>query len=800
MNRLPLCCLCLTVAFATGAPLSAAEAPAFDAQNFRHKIQPLLKQHCYDCHGEDEQEGKLRLDTLNPDLVAGPHAETWHDVLQHLNLDKMPPEDVDQPSIADRVLMTEWLSSEFKRLDRTRRSTGGHVVLRRLTRYEYNNTMRDLLGMDLDFAKDLPPEPTSHDGFKNNGAVLGISPLQIEYYLKAARSAVGKAIVTSERPEVYTRQATTSDKGGKKAGKASDRLVTNEEFFVRLDDYPREGRFRIRVHVRAETPEGAGMPRMQVSIGLRSDTISPEETVAEVDVTASKDKAEAYDFVGRIEEYPLPGHNPKFPGLLLHVRNVYAGQAIKKSKPKKNDPQPETPTLPAIIVDSLEFEGPLIDSWPPESHTRILFEKDPADSETQYVRKVLSRFMERAYRRSVDQTDVELIVRFFEKVRPSAASFEEAIQETLARVLISPNFLYLIEPAGERDEPTPLSDFELATRLSYFLWSTMPDEELFDLARAGTLRNPKELQQQVRRMLADKRSWNFVENYTDQWLGLSGLERIAVNPEYYPDFDNRLKNDMRGETQHFFAEVLYNDLSFMTLIDSNFTMLNRRLAKHYGMPKLQGNDFQRVELNGEYRRGGLLAHGSMLLTNSTGEHSHPIKRGVWIMDRLLDAPPAPPPPDVPGLDKTTGNLASLSIRKRLEIHRTKPACNRCHAGLDPWGIPLENYDAVGLWRDEVKGPVRKKIKTPLLVEAESVLPNGHEIKGLDGLKAYLLEKEEGRLARACVKKMMSYSLGRNIDFSDRQAVDALTKKFAEKDYRLSELIVEIVKSESFRTK
>jgi hypothetical protein len=793
---------------ATTVRATAAEADKQVLDAFRRDVQPLLKQFCFECHAGPIKKKKdpVRLDRLDPDMIKGPHAETWHDVLSQLNRGEMPPEDEPQPSAAQRQKIVDWVTAQLKRAAEVRRNTGGHVVLRRLTRYEYRNTMRDLLGVDLDFAQNLPPEPNSVDGFKNNGASLGISPLQIEYYLKAARDALAKAIVTGEKPKVIkfdNKKAKKNEKAkknqkkkkkNKKRVKSTSRLVRNEQFVVNLNEFPRQGQFRIRVWARAEMPKGAGYPRMQVSIGLKSDTKSPEEAVSQLDITAT-DKAEAYDFFGRIEDFPLPGHNPKFPGMLLLVRNVYTVQNRKAKKVKGKS------SNPVIHVASIEFEGPLLDNWPPTSHTRILLKRNATDSDGQYARKVLARFMERAYRRPVEQREVETIGRFFDKIRPASPSLEEAIRETLARVLISPDFLYLVEPAGTPEKRTPLSDFELASRLSYFLWSTMPDEPLLALARGGKLRQAKVLEQQVRRMIADKRSWNFVRNYTNQWLNLSGLERVAVNPQYYPRFDNRLKDDMRGETQHFFAEILYKDLSYMNLIDADFTMLNRRLAEHYGMPGPRGNQFERVAIKAEHHRGGLLAQGSMLLSNSTGEDSHPIKRAVWLLDRLLDDPPAPPPPDVPELDKKNADLAGLSVRKQLEMHRKKDACNSCHRGIDPWGIPLENYDATGRWRETIRGAIRKKKNKKLPpVEAESVLPGGHKISGPQSLKKHLLSNEKDRLARACVKKLLSYSLGRSIELGDRQAVEMLTKKFTQRKYRLSDLLVEIVKSEPFQTK
>jgi hypothetical protein len=373
------------------------------------------------------------------------------------------------------------------------------------------------------------------------------------------------------------------------------------------------------------------------------------------------------------------------------------------------------------------------------------------------------------------------------------------MQEVLSSVLISPDFLYLAEPRTGNRKRQPVSSHELASRLSYFLWNTMPDAQLAGLADSGRLSRPAVLQQQVQRMLASPRSWNFVDHFTSQWLDLDGLDRIAVNPEYYPDFDDRLKQLMRLETQYFFAELLDKNLSALNLLDSDFTMLNGPLAEHYGIPAPPSNQFQRVAIEPEDNRGGLIGQASFLLINSNGEDSHAIKRGVWIRDRLLNDPPAPPPPDVPELDSEQADTIKLSLTEQLALHREKAACKSCHRDIDPWGIPLENYDAVGLWREEVLRKVKNKpFKAPLVATSE--LPDGTQLNGLAGLKKYLLDERSGDFSEAITRKMMSYALGRSLELTDNKEVLQITERFASRGHKLRDLILAIVQSDAFTTK
>lgn len=842
----PAVCLLLLLSVFTA---SADAAPSPSLSSFEDKVRPILVKHCVGCHGRDKPKAKLRLDTLNPDLVKGPHAETWHDVLDNLNLGEMPPPDELALSDQDRRVLVGWLTGELKRAADAKRATGGKVVLRRLTRYEYQNTMRDLLGIDLDYAKNLPPEPRSKDGFKNNGHALGISPLQMEYYLAAARYAMSKAIVTGEAPKVHRHSSEKSLPPRKPYSPARNgRVEPGDGFMIKALNHPREGLVRIRVVARALATEAAGHPRMSVNIGHRFDVHSAEVFVKQVDLKPSEDW-QTFEFVTRIENAPLPGHNPKYPGMLITVTNAFdpgfdikpmkarRAKALKQLERRKRDlakgkkvndtrpiEVPELPVMPAFEVKSVSFEGPIYESWPPAHHTRILFADKQNRSEEDYAKTVLERFMSRAYRRPARADEVAAVLDFYRSIRPQSPTFEEAMREALAMVLVSPPFLFLVEPAPDKEQvgndkaghrsagnerATRLSDHELASRLSYFLWSTMPDTELRALADAGKLSQPAELTRQVWRMIKDPRSDAFVQNFASQWLDLPGLERVAVNPEYYPDFDDNLKSHMRGETLAFFREVLQKNLSAGTLLDADFVMLNAPLAAHYGLtgPNApRGMAFERFQLDRDNpvhrQRGGLLTQASVLLINSTGEDSHPIRRAVWLRDRLLDDPPAPPPPDVPDLDTEDPDVASLPLKQQLELHRKKASCNDCHARIDPWGIPFEHYDAIGLWRESVRRQPAKrskrKVETPVV--ASTRLPSGHAVDGMDALKRYLLSHQRERFARALVRKMMAYGLGRSLAFGDQAQVDALVRGFEEDELRLGGLVVAIVRSDAFMSK
>jgi hypothetical protein len=491
---------------------------------------------------------------------------------------------------------------------------------------------------------------------------------------------------------------------------------------------------------------------------------------------------------------------------MVWIRNLYSDgrpdpkpEVIKTEKDGKAVNEyiyTEDPSYPKVIIESVDYEAPYYPSWPPERHTRLLPVRPASRAEeTEVARAALAAFMDRAFRRPADPAGVDEMARYFTKVRPLVDSFEQAIRETFAMVLVSPDFLYLVERAEPAEKR--IDDYELASRLSYFLWSTMPDERLLELASQGRLSAPEGLTAEVERMLDDERSWAFVEQFSNQWLDLDGVDRVAVNPNYYPDFDESLKADMRGETQHFFAEVLENDLSALTFLRSDFAMLNQALAQHYGINGPRTEAFERVPLRFEDRRGGLLAQASILLTNSTGEDSHPINRGVWVRKVLFDDPPPPPPPAVPNLDSSAPGLALMPLKRQLEEHRDNAACVACHQGIDPWGVALEEFDAVGQFRTRVhRRSGEQEAVNP--VDAAATLPDGAKVNGFNELAAYLVEHKAQAFGRALTSKMLAYALGRSLELEDQREVDRLAEEFAADGYRFRRHVVRIATSSLFQ--
>lgn len=774
--------------------------------DFTKDVLPILQLRCVRCHGPKKQESRIRLDTLSTDLVKDrAAAEHWYEVLNVLKAGEMPPEGEKQLTPEQRETLTSWVADAIKKAVDAQRDSSGRVVLRRLNRVEYQNTMFDLLGLEMDYARDLPPDAISASGFRNEGLSLRMSAIQLEYYLDTARRALDRVIVGGPAPPVFHHEFSESNVGGW-LGPVDrfNRLGRQQQFLATMPkDYSEEGEFRIRVKLTAELKPDKGFPILEVAVGYRPDTKILFREAGIVEITSPDEQV--LEFRGRLENHPLPVRGQgKYPGLVVRSRNIYDdGSPLPKAEKGKGDKKrgtvyPDEPDLPMIIIQSVEFDAPVFDQWPPALHRRILFDSDKQESdESAYVAEILKPFMQRAFRREIDLAEVDRMVSFFDAIRPEFPTFEEAIRETLAMVLIRPDFLYLMEPAGNTKRT--IGDWELASRLSYFLWSTMPDERLFDLAAAGKLLDPKTLAGEVERMLSDPRASRFTDQFTEQWLHLDVVDSVAVSRDYHPGFNDELKTEMRAETQAFFSELLKLDLSALNLLNSNFTMLNEALAKHYGIDGVLGREFRRVPLTPEQHRGGLLGHASILLSNSTGEDSHAVRRAVWIRDRLLNDPPAPPPPDVPALDEADPKFLKLSIREQLKIHRGTESCESCHKDIDPWGIALENFDAVGLWRDEVRRKAGKQFETHP-VNASGVFPSGLSINGVDDLKKYLVIERKDEFARSLVDRLLTYALGRRLELSDEDAIDDLTGRFASNGFLLRQLIQSIVASEPFQTK
>ena len=812
-----------------------AQTNAAQADAFPRTVQPLLQKYCYGCHGPEPQESDLRIDSLNPNMVDGQHGGKWREVLDALDRGDMPPEDEPQPAPKERDVLIDWLTSELERAALQRRSTGGHVTLRRLTRYEYNNTMRDLLGIQLDYARDLPPDTRGSDGYKNNGVFMGMSELQLEEYYKAAKMGLAAAIVEGDPVPVIHQTANETakvvrfdrltlatfdkDLGGTPVGfsqpdpkkKKKGAARKNAMVLLCVDKLPETGTFRVTVTAsRLMGDAQFSPPRMLVEIGHKTGVgIEPSKTLGEGDVTASPDNPQVFQFTGRLEEFPLHTGKTikKFPGLRVIITDDNAVAPLPPQQ-KNNRPsgqqiveEPIAAKPPQLLIHSIEFETPVDRKWPPETHTRILPPRQADDDTALYVRTVLNRFITRAFRRPATTDEVEWAARYFFKVRPTMESFELTMQETLALVLTSPKFLYIPEYRSQQtnDQKIPLNDYELANRLSYFLWGTMPDLQLQTLAQQGKLNTNQTLAQQVERMLSDERSWEFVQGFAGQWLGLDGVDAVAVNPEFFPSFDNSLKLDMKQETLHFFAEILHNKLSCLNFLDSDFVMVNDRMAEFYGISKPKSGEFQKTKITADVNRGGVLTQASFLLANSTGAHSHPIYRARWFLDRIMADPPGDPPADVPELDEESKSAKTLTLKQQLEAHRSRAACNRCHKKLDPWGIPFEEFDAIGQ-HIPTETSLAKKSRKPLVIEKETVLPDGTKISGSKELVAYLLANKKHEFAEGFSKHLLTYALGRSLEWTDQPLIEQLSKDFQKSGFRMDRLIVSIVQSDAFRFK
>jgi hypothetical protein len=786
-------------------------AAAIGNDVFREDVRPVLQQHCFSCHGPEKQKGKIRLDQLDPDMVNGNAAETWHDALNMLNRGEMPPEEEEQLSPGERRKLVGWLTGELQKAAKARQNTGGQVVMRRLNRAEYQYTMTDLLGLEMDYSGEFPSDARSPEGFKNNGASLNMTALQIENYLKTARKALNFILVEGDQAEKKI-AALIRNKGAMKGpssrrftGLSSERLGRVNYWHGTFKDLPRTGRFSIRVKAYTNRKPGQPDPILSVQYGYFVSGLNLNIMGDAGEIAISSTTPRHYEISGWPEFFPLPeAHVPsdKLNGIITlqnalndgepptRAVNQVIEEKDKKGKIRKRKIKvyPKDPDFPDIIIESVEVVRNDYPSWPPPLHRRIIREGEEL-SDPQALRKILARFLRRAWRRPANGEEMAKWLAHYERMRNQGDPPISALKETLSATLASSHFLYLSEPF-KSDQSRKLNAHELAARLSYFLWSSMPDEELFHLAESGRLLQSAVLQGQIERMLKDKKSGRFTKEFCEQWLDLEGVDRVAINPQFYKDFDNKLKPYMVEETRAFFGEILRSDTSALQLLDADFTMLNAPLAKHYGLSGPKSQRFERVSLKGTNRPGGVLGHASTHLAGSDGADSHPIKRAVWIRDRLLHDPPNPPPPDVPSVEKSVPGFEKLSIREQLAVHRKKEACANCHRGIDPWGIALEEYDAIGLFRQ--KTARRKKPVSPA-----TVLPGNHEISGLADLQKYLLNKKRERFSRALTSKLLIYALGRSLRLEDELLIEDLSADFAKDGYRLYGLMKNIVTSHPF---
>jgi hypothetical protein len=608
------------VALVTGTAAPAAP-PAKVTPDYKKDVSPLVTLYCVQCHSGRRARGGVVLDKFPDEAAVRKGRLTWEKVADALRAGDMPPPNRPRPSAAELDTLNAWLAAVVLKVDCNAQRDPGRVTLRRLNRAEYNNTVRDLLGIDFRPADDFPADDVGY-GFDNIGDVLSLPPLLMEKYLAAAEKIVDKA---------------------------------------------------------------------------------------------------------------------------------FAGPAARK----------RIMTVP--------------------------FENEEA------ARRVLRAFAERAYRRPVRDDELRRLVGLVELAQKNGDSFETGIRLALQAVLVSPHFLFRIEMDRRPNDPRTvrdLNDFELASRLSYFLWSSMPDEELFRHARQRTLRKSGVLEEQVRRMLQDLRSRALTDNFAGQWLQTRNLKGLTPDPVRFPGFDEKLRTAMQKETELFFESVVREDRSVLDFLDSDYTFLNERLAKHYGISGVKGDDFRKVTLTGAHRaaRGGVLTQATVLAVTSNPTRTSPVKRGKWILENVLGTPPPPPPPGVDELKEGKDVELKGSLRQRMEQHRADPSCATCHQRMDPLGFGFENFDAVGAWRDK---------DGKHAIDPSGVLPGGQSFKGPAELKAILKGRSDA-FARCLAEKLLTYALGRGVERSDRCAVDEIARNLAREQYKFSALVIHIVKSDPFQ--
>ncbi len=749
--------------------------------------------HCTKCHSGDKPKGKWGVDELLSDFTDTKNRARWEKVLEQIESGDMPPESKPRPPAQEAKALTDWISTQIAAVS----GKEGRVVLRRLNRIEYENTVNDLLGTSAKLQAMLPQD-TSANGFDNVGDALHTSSFLMDQYLIAAEAALDQAIVNRPKPpkleqrrvglqEAY--QVKSSKEGVFRKQEQRVVMFSSSQWVAATLFYMAErGLYRFRMSVSGV--QSAGKPvTFSVKSGGGGMAGPKARLVGYFD--APTDQSRVIEFTDQME--------PKTSITILPY-DLPNAQTVGKVGA-------EAWTGPGVAIDWVEMEGPLNDTWPPESHRRLFGDmqqgKSPIYNQSDRVEvvsdapmadadRILRRFARRAFRRAVTDADMKPYLDLVAAKLTEPQSFEKAIRVGLGAIMIAPEFLFL------REAPGRLDPFALASRLSYFLWSSTPDEELLTLAEQGKLSDAATLHAQVERMLKSPKAAAFTTNFTGQWLNLRELDFTMPNHIVYPHFDEMLRASMQRETELFFDEVLKDDLSITNFIASDFTMLNGRLAKHYGIDGVSGWEFQKVKLAPKSHRGGLLTMASVLKVTANGTSTSPVIRGAWVLDRILGKPPKPPPENVSALEPDT--RGTTTIREQLAKHRQVESCASCHVEIDPPGFALESFDVIGGYREKyvLDGrPANFRAGKP--VDPADVLPDGRAFKNIDEFKQLLLADKD-QIARALTTKLITYATGGPPQRIDRAKIDAIVAKAKAKNLGFRTLIHEIVASELFQRK
>jgi mono/diheme cytochrome c family protein len=795
----------------------AAPAPiltAASANGFETTVKPFVTQHCIECHGNETHKRDLNFEAMPTVEALIEHRERWEDVVQKLRDREMPPADEPQPPEHLRQAAAAWIDAELARIDRVTPRDPGRVTARRLNRAEYNNTVRDLLGVDLKPADDFPQDDSGY-GFDNIADVLSLSPALMEKYLTSAERVARAAVFgpPAMSPTLIRLRSDGRRNGDARVMPASYDVtgLSLPNAFHAVHRIPVDAEYVIRVFLGGLRP--ANSDPISLSLWVDDKQIATMVHDPERAATFADDRQ---DFGGQTTEFrvrltagdrrlavaiprifeglparyggPAPSLRPDRPRV-FNPPATATPERIAALRKRFEEAQAELEKIPlnGVRVNAVEVGGPYDQAkGPARASTERIYTCGHANGShaATCTRRIITDLARRAFRRPVAASEAAKYVALADRAARDEASFEEGLAVGIQALLVSPDFLFRIERPSTTTKP--ITQHQLAARLSYFLWSSMPDAALRRTADLGTLRDPGVLAAQVRRMLRDPRSQALAEQFGGQWLQFRALESTTRNRERFPDFEDYLRQSMRRETEAFVQHIIREDRSILEFLDARYSFLNERLARHYEIDGVSGPEFRRVDLAGT-PRAGVLTHASVLTVSSYATRTSPVLRGKWILDNLLNAPPPDPPADVPNLDEAAIGTAA-SMRDQLQAHRRNPTCASCHRRMDPLGFGLENFDAVGAWRTaDGKFPI----------DASGELPNGEEFDGPAELVA-ILSRQPKPFAEALTSKLLTYALGRGLERYDRRTVKEIAARLPARNYRFSALVLEIVNSLPFQ--
>lgn len=752
----------------------------------------FVKEYCYGCHAGDQPEAGLSLDIYEDNLSIIQNFDVWERVVDMVSIDQMPPPGNDQPTLEETESFIQYIQSVFNNAVDNSKPDPGKITVRRLNKVEYTNSVRDLLGVDFDPTENFPEDDVGH-GFDNIGDVLSMSPLLMERYLEAAEAIVTRVIlVNPPKPakhyrgnkQLHPQNDGVPDRkyrlldpsvqeqwisGPFSTDAAYLKLLPNEETYLRATFYA----------------ENMSVSARKVALFIQGDDLDDVSTVEELSQLVGLDTSSntnikilnVFDIVESDKD-----NNQTVEYLVSRIPNIQsAGMAMVRSEEENEDIK--------LYVRTIWSEGPL--DTRPKTQLKILA-CTPDIPQIEQTREVLTRLLRNAYRRTPTENEIEQLTQYVDTLQADGSKWEAAIQQAIKVILCSPKFLFRLEldDTVVSEDITPIDEFHLASRLSYFIWSSIPDDELLNLAEKGQLRSS--LDQQVERMLNDSKADILATNFGVQWLQIQRLYTITPDPERFPTFNPKLQADMYKETALFLASIFREDRSLLDILDTDYTFLNQRLSGHYGIwrdengEEIKGNSFRRVSFDNP-ERGGILTQASILTVTSNPTRTSPVKRGRWVLEQILGTPPPPPPPDVPELDEDHEKITGTTLRERLEQHREDPSCANCHAKMDPIGFALENYDAIGKYRTK---------DGELDIDTTGQFSDGTSFTGINDLKKILKDRKK-QFMKCITEKMLTYALGRGLEYYDKPAVDKIISVLEENDYRSSVLISQIVRSDPF---